>query len=406
MEIQTRKAVGHFLIIAKGRLDASWADFFLDSVLRLIREGEHHLLVEASGLEFISSAGIRSLLMINKELASVGGSFYLLNTKDFISNTLKTTGFGAWLSDERVYEDSLAQSKSDRNTEKVENFFLLDENGGLTFKALDVWKPWQDIAKDDIKTLSFDANSFALGIACPASGENLSQLKFGEYLAVGGHIIYQAPEEKARPDFLIPTGDYVPQMQCIQTILCQGRMARLWRFSPEEEGLGFDISGLAEKALDQNNTNMAAFVILAEIDGMLGASLISNPVPPPVSANARYTELREALSFTDDRAYSGEQGLVFGLVARNDKKNHPLLKTLPSRPELAAHIHAAVFPYQALQNGHIDLDQQLVRFFNGPPPLSLLHLIDDKRPGIGLGETGFIRGALWSAPIKKKEDII
>ncbi len=76
---------------------------------------------------------------------------------------------------------------------------------------------------------------------------------------------------------------------------------------------------------------------------------------------------------------------------------------MPSAPDLAAHIHAAVFPYQPLQNGKIELESAIGKFFNGPPPLSVMHLADDDRPVVGLGESALIRGACWFSPLQNPE---
>ncbi|MDZ7743408.1 MAG: hypothetical protein U5Q03_17140 [Bacteroidota bacterium] len=79
---------------------------------------------------------------------------------------------------------------------------------------------------------------------------------------------------------------------------------------------------------------------------------------------------------------------------------------MPSRPAIAAHMHAVVFPHQPLQNGKLELRQQINKFFNGPPPKTLMHLIEDNRPVRGLGESTFIRGAMWCSPIKNTEEAL
>jgi hypothetical protein len=43
------------------------------------------------------------------------------------------------------------------------------------------------------------------------------------------------------------------------------------------------------------------------------------------------------------------------------------------------------------------------KFFSGPPPLAVMHLVDDMRPAVGLGQSALIRGACWCAPVKDPE---
>jgi hypothetical protein len=48
----------------------------------------------------------------------------------------------------------------------------------------------------------------------------------------------------------------------------------------------------------------------------------------------------------------------------------------------------------------LDLETSVRAVFEENEPLGLLHLIEDKRPAIGLGQSAFIRGACWCAPMK------
>jgi hypothetical protein len=80
-----------------------------------------------------------------------------------------------------------------------------------------------------------------------------------------------------------------------------------------------------------------------------------------------------------------------------------LLPPLPSSPGVAAHIHAAVFPHQPLPNGKIELEPSVRKFFNGPPPQAVMHLAEDIRPVVGLGESALIRGACWFGPVVNPE---
>jgi len=70
---------------------------------------------------------------------------------------------------------------------------------------------------------------------------------------------------------------------------------------------------------------------------------------------------------------------------------------------LAAHIHSAVFPYQPLQTGRIELSATIQKIFNGPAPLAVMHLVTDDRPVIGLGESALVRGAAWFGVLQNPE---
>ncbi|MGD9972148.1 MAG: STAS domain-containing protein, partial [Desulfatirhabdiaceae bacterium] len=63
MQLIQEKKAGYLLIHVMGRLDATWYDFFLETILKYIRNGEHHLIIDASEMSYISSMGIRALMI-------------------------------------------------------------------------------------------------------------------------------------------------------------------------------------------------------------------------------------------------------------------------------------------------------------------------------------------------------
>jgi hypothetical protein len=192
-------------------------------------------------------------------------------------------------------------------------------------------------------------------------------------------------------------------MHCIQALVCRGEMAALLRFAPSDQRPFFPIGEMLEMVLNESRGRMAGFVILGEIEGLVGAALTQSPGLISVEKSFSFPEVREWLSFSGERAFASQQALIFGVVKNRDSVDDPLLPPLPSHPGLAAHIHAAVFPYQPLQNGKISMEASVQKFLSGPPPLAVMHLVDDMRPAVGLGESALIRCACWCAPVQSSE---
>jgi hypothetical protein len=223
-------------------------------------------------------------------------------------------------------------------------------------------------------------------------------------MAVCGNLIYQVPEEQGHPDYLLALNDFIPEMMVLQALICQGEMSAMFRFSPSNDKPDVNVSELAGQVLSLTKAPVAGFVVIAEIAGLVGANLIQSPGKIGDQPVLDLFEIRDWLSFSGEKVFAGEQALLFGVIARaSEIKNSGLLKPMPSHPDLAGHMHAAVFPYQPMPNGKIDIKQQTDKFFAGYPPLALMHLIDDDRPVQGLGESSFIRGACWFAPITNTE---
>lgn len=407
MELKTERRGKYMIVTASGRLDASWAEYFADAFLNYIRNGDHHLVVDAAAMDFLSSAGIRSLIRVNKELNMVKGSFTIVNASPFVLKTLEATGFGIWLSASLPDDVQSADQVDIAGKNFVTDLFQLNPQSNLRLSLVNAWKSWNAVEASETGVISFPQNIFALGIGSSAVRLEEATGQFGEFIAVCGNLAYQSPEEKIRPDYLLSVSEFIPEMRVIQALSCEGEMACLFRFSPQDDRLKITISELAEHALATSGSSAAAFVIMAETGGLVGANLIRSPGKIDGKPVSNSMEVRDWLSFCGEKVFAGEQTLVFGVVAKaSESGSCTLLKKLSSNPALAARIHAVVFPYQPLPNGLIDLKTQVDKFFSGPPPVALLRLVDDNRPGQGLGESTFIRGACWCAPVQNTEGLV
>ena len=392
---------GTYLFVkAEGRLDASWAEHFTDTLMNFVRDGQHHLIIDASKMTFLSSAGIRALLMIFKSVRKVEGSFFIYNTTAFVTQTLTTSGFGEWLIT-ALPEDMPQEGKPP--TQKNYEHFSLGTHEGVHLSIHKAWRPWKPVKASGIKKIEFVKNLFSLGIGRPEMGETAGGEQFGEFLAAAGHVVYQSPAEESRPDYLISEQAFIPSMQCIQALTLKGEMTDLIRFAPTDEMRFFTLSQIVEMMMTQRQTAKLGFVLTGEVEGLVGASLIKSPGELKEDKIPPYPEIKEWLSFSGERVYARQQAVISGVVSGDPGDKEQLLSPMGPDAPYFAHLHAAVFPYQVLQNGCIDLFETIGKFFNGPSPLAVLHLVNDSRPVIGLGESALVRGACWFAPISNEE---
>ncbi len=400
MQLSHEKRGTYLFVKAAGRLDANWADYFTDTFLNHIRNGHHNLIIDAAELAYLSSAGIRSLLMVYKELKRVKGSLVIYRALEFVKQILATSGFDFWLTEE--LPEDFPEDVSN-NIERMEESFTLDKDASLELIYHDGWCPWQKVKPEAARDFSFHENLFGLGIGSAAENPSVAEKLFGEFLSVRGNVVFQAPVEESRPDYLIAEKQYVPAIKAIQALLLKGEMSELLRFAPSESESFFTMGTLLEMILDKSGAGAAGFLIIGEIEGLVGATLIRSPGLLKSDEPLDFPEIIKWLSFCGERVFSHQQGIISGVVKKGG--NSRLLQTLSSETNLAAHMHAAVFPYQPLQNGRIDLDETVQKFFSGPPPLAVMHLVNDERPAVGLGQSALIRGAVWYSPVNNAEVI-
>jgi anti-anti-sigma factor len=93
MEIRPSKEDGVIVISVQGRMDAVTAPDFDRCLEDLLREGEQNFVIDFNGLEYISSAGLQSLLKTAKQLDDTGGLLHLSNLRGSVKNVFEISGF-------------------------------------------------------------------------------------------------------------------------------------------------------------------------------------------------------------------------------------------------------------------------------------------------------------------------
>jgi len=95
MEI-TQTESGEVLIFAlAGRLDAKTSEPFEQQMLAALAAGRRKLLIDFSSLDYISSAGLRVLLLAAKKLQESKGKIVLCALKPALKTVFEIAGFSS-----------------------------------------------------------------------------------------------------------------------------------------------------------------------------------------------------------------------------------------------------------------------------------------------------------------------
>jgi anti-sigma B factor antagonist len=111
MEIIESKNGNLFVIELNGRLDATNYADVEKRLLEIVNSGEINILVDFKNLEYISSSGLRVLLMILKKVTAQKGSFLLCSLNDNIKQIFDISGFTSIFSIFNSREDALKSGK-------------------------------------------------------------------------------------------------------------------------------------------------------------------------------------------------------------------------------------------------------------------------------------------------------
>ncbi|MEN6616171.1 MAG: STAS domain-containing protein [Syntrophorhabdus sp.] len=93
MDITTRKEKDITIVAVVGRIDAITAPEFEASLDRLITAGERTILINLSGLGYISSAGLRSILSSAKKLKALSGEILFTGLQGPVEEVFQISGF-------------------------------------------------------------------------------------------------------------------------------------------------------------------------------------------------------------------------------------------------------------------------------------------------------------------------
>jgi len=93
MQMKVAKEGTFTRVSVEGRLDAVTSKEFEDRVVQEINQGEKHLLFDFASLDYISSAGLRALLMAKKKLGGSGGKIVLAGLKKPVREVVEIAGF-------------------------------------------------------------------------------------------------------------------------------------------------------------------------------------------------------------------------------------------------------------------------------------------------------------------------
>jgi len=93
MQISERQEGGITVLSLEGRLDAQSAGGVEETFKKKMEEGASKLLVDLSGVEYVSSAGLRVLLATSKKLNAQGGKLVLCGLKPYVQEVFEVAGF-------------------------------------------------------------------------------------------------------------------------------------------------------------------------------------------------------------------------------------------------------------------------------------------------------------------------
>ena len=93
LEIDERTEDGLVMITPRGKIDTLTAKGFETKLMEHVSKGRGSLLVDMSAVDYVSSFGLRSLLIVAKQMAPLGRKLVLFGANDAVMEVLRVSGF-------------------------------------------------------------------------------------------------------------------------------------------------------------------------------------------------------------------------------------------------------------------------------------------------------------------------
>jgi anti-anti-sigma factor len=400
MQITERVDAEQVELRVAGRIDATWADHLSTTIDNSVRAGSHRVILNFEEVEYISSLGIRVLIVQYKQLKAVKGGLVITHASEFCRQILHTVGLDEILvDDDKVVPPEQAKSVSKQRRGGA-NYEVYPQKVTQSLSCTMLGHPERltvtGFAAEDCRSLKFATGSFGLGLGAFGQGYEDCADRFGEFLAAGGcAIALPTSDPHALPDYVIEQGGLVPQIEALYALAGSGDFSTMVRFDASSDGPGkIGLSELVGALMEITSAPAIGFVVLAESAGVVGAALRKSPAGQPLKADL--PGVRDWLSFTTERSSDKSLCLLVGVAScATDENTAKFLRPLKPGSPISAHIHAAVFPYRPVQRGELPFAKTVADLLASSSPNTVLHLMADARPFEGVGETDLARGACW-----------
>jgi len=384
-------------IFLEGRLDASWAGHLDDYLNALVREGSYRLILNMAGVQYLSSAGIRTLINQYKKINKIGGLFVLEELSDIVAEVLKMVGMISLLTKgapEAAPGKQVESQSLEIRQYRFYNETLSNERMTLSLTGNPELALTAGFTAADSRKITFSEGHYGLGIGAIGEGYEDCKSRYGEFLALGEALVYKPSDGSKIPDYTVKAGRLEPEIQALCSIQAEGVFSNRISFEPMELSQSVSLEDLTEAFAQTSGHKQFLFLLIAESAGLVGVSLST----PPVDGKQlfEFPGIRENINFTTEPAYSRMLTVSLGFYALDP--GEPLKSFLrPVRPGSSAyiHTHSAVFPFQALAKKESSAGKLVLHLFESSIVEDVLHLIHDSREIAGLGDSAFKQGVAW-----------
>jgi len=387
---------GYKCLLLKGRIDALSSPDIEREFNVLILAGDRIIVADLAEVNYISSAGLRVFLGIQKQLKKVGGQIILFRP---IKSVLEVFSISGLTNMFRIVS-SIEQIGKSIRSEAVTSEIISREFEGIVIEyirfaadkgSISVVGSQDNLAhaaytEKDVITVKPSDMQFGTGLA--TFGEKYEDYKdlFGESMMINGNFFFYPAVKHPVVDFMLDSHvDTNFTYKFLHGFSFNGPYQYILSFNCKD---GFvEIDTLIKALFNITDNNILGIVLLAESKGLLGMNLKKVPIAEQRPDNGK--DIFNPINFPEWIDFPIEPADINNIIAGtgiaiNDRSLvRSGIKTIISEGS-CFHIHAGIFEKGPLSKQPGDFEKELNRVLSELSALKVQHILGKSKFSSGM----------------------
>ena len=388
-----------------GRIDSVSSKDLEVPLKELAASGERRIAVSFEEVTYVSSAGLRVFLILQKELKKVGGEIFLYKMSESVFTIFKIGGFDRLFKiikekkEISPLEDKEKKSPPGTSQREIKGILLKIKEQSVPSGSIVPIGSLKNLNKStytEDNVISIKPEDITFGAGLVSLGENYGEYKkfFGEGLIINNNLFVYPATKRATVDFMIYSGRETEiKYHFLHGFHFNGSPKYVLSFESIDSFI--ELPDLIEAFFEVSRANIIGIVFLAESKGLFGMHLKKIPISenklPPGQNIFQPHNFPEWMNFSIESEDINQVVLAAGIAVRDkSKEKEELVKLLPQKNNF--HLHGCVFQQKLFNREVSKFHKEIKRIITELKPLSIKHLLNKSQFKYGIAEIIELKG--------------